>query len=123
MSDLKPCPFCGGNARIWQDPSTRTAWFIGCDDAEQDCLGSVHWAGTQAEAIAAWNARTVDPAAIREAALLADLAQGPMEGELMVPWIRRMMDRASAILDLLDKPAPDHSATPGNMIDKEGAEA
>lgn len=60
--DLKPCPFCGGEARKWQDPSHSAAWFIGCDDGDRDCFGSIHWAETEAEAIAAWNRRAALPA-------------------------------------------------------------
>lgn len=42
-----------------------------------------------------------DPAALSPdvQALLADLARGPMRGELMAPWIRRMMDRARRTYD------------------------
>lgn len=43
-----------------------------------------------------------DAAQAREAALLADIARGPMEGELMEPWINRMKDRANAILRALE---------------------
>ncbi len=62
VPDLKPCPFCGGEARKWQDPSHSAAWFIGCDDGYSDCFGSIHWAETEAEAIAAWNRRAALPA-------------------------------------------------------------
>ena len=57
--DLKPCPFCGSEARMWQDPSHSAAWFIGCDDGETACFGAIHWDQTKAEAIAAWNTRTI----------------------------------------------------------------
>lgn len=56
---LLPCPFCGGEARKWQDPSHSAAWFIGCDDGDRDCFGSIHWAETEAEAIASWNRRAI----------------------------------------------------------------
>ena len=56
---LLPCPFCGGEARKWQDPSHSAAWFIGCDDGDRDCFGSFHWAETEAEAIEAWNRRAL----------------------------------------------------------------
>lgn len=62
MSDLLPCPFCGGEARVWQDPSHSKAFFIGCDDGETDCFGATQWAKTEPEAIAAWNHREI-PAA------------------------------------------------------------
>ena len=62
--ELKPCPFCGKSARIWQDPSHSAAFFVGCDDGETDCFGAIMWAESRAETIAAWNRR-------------ADLAQAP----------------------------------------------
>jgi len=55
MTDaLKPCPFCGEDASIGRGPR---GWFVNC----QDCLASTNQLmnepETEAEAIAAWNAR------------------------------------------------------------------
>jgi len=55
MPELLPCPFCGGEAHIWEDPSHSKAWFIGCDD--DDCLGTINWAESKEVIIAAWNRR------------------------------------------------------------------
>jgi hypothetical protein len=68
MSELKPCPFCGGEAvhsgvEKLKDgttilASTRglrwTVHWIKCSD--KSCPGRLHY-GTEAEAIAAWNHR------------------------------------------------------------------
>lgn len=62
MTDLLPCPFCGGVADIrqWTDytEGSREHSFqrfgAGCH-AHEDVVGMV--ADTRAEAIAAWNAR------------------------------------------------------------------
>jgi len=60
MSDeLKPCPFCGGEASIRIDTSHSTACLIGC--ATMGCFGHEQWEETEAEAIAAWNRRTPEP--------------------------------------------------------------
>ena len=57
MSDtpeLKPCPFCGGSASIFEDD-------VGCFNGE--CPVEPHaWAETKDEAIAAWNDRYSGPA-------------------------------------------------------------
>jgi len=58
--DLKPCPFCGGEASAISPDE------VGCFNGE--CPSEPHvWAET--EAITAWNTRAIDPAVIREAAL------------------------------------------------------
>jgi hypothetical protein len=55
--ELKPCPFCGGGARIYQDPSHSTAWFCGCED--WDCFGNMMWDETKTGATDKWNRRAV----------------------------------------------------------------
>jgi Lar family restriction alleviation protein len=60
MSDeLKPCPFCGGEAYLRDDVSHSTAYFIGC--ATMDCFGEIHWGQTMAETVRGWNTRAPDP--------------------------------------------------------------
>lgn len=67
MSELKPCPFCGGEAHVahyygdtlcLEDPEKYT-WFVSC--ASRGCPGSVQSPGYlhrgEAEALAAWNRR------------------------------------------------------------------
>lgn len=74
MSDLLPCPFCGGEARYYHRPDT-TGWsnteWVSCVG---DCGASTCMHETKEEAIAAWNTRNDDlvqaavAAALREAA-------------------------------------------------------
>lgn len=76
MADLKPCPFCGGEAHLRQDASHSKAWFIGCNT--EDCFGEIHWAQTKAEAITAWNTRAdpvlTDPRVLALVEALRDIA-------------------------------------------------
>lgn len=57
VSELLPCPFCGGKAAI---DRADTLWAVACDDeAEANCLAGVTWGRypTRAAAITAWNTR------------------------------------------------------------------
>jgi Lar family restriction alleviation protein len=72
--ELKPCPFCGGNKTVIckTDYGDGDAYAVSC--RYHECHGAIFTLGygyfhTEAEAIAEWNTRAVDPAAIREAAL------------------------------------------------------
>lgn len=57
MTELLPCPFCGGNASFEHLENTR--WSIGCADIDGDCMGfqSLQTFSRKAEALAAWNRR------------------------------------------------------------------
>lgn len=52
-TDLKPCPFCGGeaNVKMWCEPDT--PYLVMCES----CKASVNDYATEAEAIEAWNRR------------------------------------------------------------------
>lgn len=54
--ELKPCPFCGGEAEIWRSSpdGKRRAW-ISCMGRCAVLITSEHI--TDAEAVAAWNTR------------------------------------------------------------------
>ena len=54
MTELKPCPFCGGETKIrTYSGMGRTMFFVQCNDcaAESSCYD------TKEEAVAAWNRR------------------------------------------------------------------
>lgn len=59
MSELKPCPFCGGEAELVPTRETTVReWFVTCGNLECNvlaCLTNRYY--TEAEAIAAWNTR------------------------------------------------------------------
>lgn len=56
MSDLKPCPFCGGAASLIPSADHSTACEIGCRDDTCPAYECV-WDVNEASAIAAWNRR------------------------------------------------------------------
>ena len=68
MSELKPCPFCGGEAEMLTAESMHGGYLFGimCDDCRS--RGDVY--DTEAEAIAAWNTR-VDYHGYEQAAIEA----------------------------------------------------
>ena len=69
-AELKPCPFCGGEASEFKDRGHSTAYNVGCFSG--DCTIEPNtWAGTKAEAIAAWNTR----ADLSQSAIAAKNAQ------------------------------------------------
>lgn len=89
--DLKPCPFCGGEVELLSNIVSCMHCLCALPDGygyEGENIG-FH---TEGEAIAAWNTRAVDPAAIREAALreAADVAEA-----LAVKWWKEYKDRLS----------------------------
>ena len=62
MSDeLKPCPFCGGEAEYFSRPNTLFMWahevdhWVSC--ASDDCLADMGLYAEKDRAIAAWNRR------------------------------------------------------------------
>ncbi len=64
MSDLLPCPFCGGEARIEQHEKGK--WLAFCGDV-YGCGTEGWYESTPEEAIAAWNRRAPTiPTDVRE---------------------------------------------------------
>lgn len=49
---LKSCPFCGGEAHTYRN----NLWHVGCEHAHNGCVTMSAFV-TEAEAVAAWNAR------------------------------------------------------------------
>lgn len=54
MSELKPCPFCGGEAEVLGETKWSRGAFVGC----LKCRATIDRQATEAEAIEAWNTRT-----------------------------------------------------------------
>lgn len=66
--DLKPCPFCGGEVELLSNIVSCMHCLCALPDGYGYGGENIGFQ-TEGEAIAAWNTRAVDPAAIREAAL------------------------------------------------------
>ena len=59
MSDLKRCPFCGGEAQITENYAGQTR--IVCTNYSGGCaVGQLFWYDFREDAIEAWNRRTSD---------------------------------------------------------------
>ena len=54
-AELKPCPFCGGKATLWEEVTADRPWHILCG-----CGGRVGWFLKREEAVEAWNRRDTD---------------------------------------------------------------
>lgn len=61
MSELLPCPFCGGEAELQpsydMDTGEVDGWFVWCNNKECECAPETREHFTEAEAITAWNTR------------------------------------------------------------------
>jgi hypothetical protein len=69
MNKLKPCPFCGSEAR-WATTHAESDWEIQCSNS--DCLLLVYGQGqTGEETVAAWNKRVPDPDVLQKVAFQA----------------------------------------------------
>lgn len=68
MSELKPCPFCGGEANTLHRPHVIDwRYSVGCNDDECRGFIGLSWLyKTEAEAIAAWNTRAERTCRIEE---------------------------------------------------------
>ena len=54
MAELKPCPFCGGAAKMRH---FQKFYRVACEDIECECVAESGYHATKAEAIEAWNRR------------------------------------------------------------------
>lgn len=58
MSKLKPCPFCGGEAKAAYGRCDYNVWQVCC--LNNACQAMAGWCDTKDDAIAAWNRRAGD---------------------------------------------------------------
>lgn len=57
MTELLPCPFCGGAVHLYYDSEHSTADWITHDDPRHECGIDSQFFESRAEAIAVWNRR------------------------------------------------------------------
>ena len=74
MSDLKPCPFCGGAARMSKSTGGE-AWWVDCRCGVKGAMTR-----TEAEAIEAWNHRSPDGALSRLLSAAREIRDIEQEG-------------------------------------------
>lgn len=89
MNELLPCPFCGGEAKVFHYSSAirDEVWRVVCD--KPFCAQGPD-GYTEAEAIAAWNTR-----AERTCECIAEYAKSPIDGKTIV------LHRCSACHELM----------------------
>ena len=58
MSNLKPCPFCGGEAEVKRHAEISTAYYVACTNCPVDVGRMWYW--KRQDAINAWNRRTTE---------------------------------------------------------------
>ena len=64
MTNLNPCPFCGGEAVLW---SCRSGYYVKClacgvvfgDERKEDATGCFEGFDSEGEAVNAWNSLEV----------------------------------------------------------------
>lgn len=66
VTELLPCPFCGGEARLYENPPYEPPgmFFVRCDPC--DLVYDKAWDVPRDQAIAAWNTRQASTAALQE---------------------------------------------------------
>ena len=60
--ELKPCPFCGGEADLINNDYVYEKWFAGCHNGKCPVQPETYIHGTKDEAINAWNRRAKENA-------------------------------------------------------------
>ena len=60
MDELKPCPFCGSDAKIFEYKRTN-GWNVICQQPECECNARIPYCHSEEEAIEQWNRRVPNP--------------------------------------------------------------
>lgn len=57
-TELKPCPFCGGEAKVIFSRTTEVQWKVRCKSVDCDVRPTTSWFIEKEDAIDRWNRRT-----------------------------------------------------------------
>ena len=62
MAELKPCPFCGGNAIVVANlhRHDETSYFVKCNNKDCHIIPETYWCAEMNDAIEIWNRRAED---------------------------------------------------------------
>lgn len=111
MSELLPCPFCGGNFIVACRTNDKSKYVVMCN--ETDCQMEVltDQFDTRSEAVAAWNTRTPTTSAIEAAKTAA---------EEILDWLNfdcaldEVKENIEAVTYIISKHLPDARAVDGD---------
>ena len=93
MPELKPCPFCGGEAVI--DSCDETLWSVICEK----CNASIDFKETECEAIDAWNSRIEPTFTLDELDAIRRMFYGHYPRSRKLPEIEQsIIDKCNAAL-------------------------
>lgn len=94
-NELKPCPFCGGPARVWLEGDGPTYQHVWCNNTVS-CGANIDAPDPAISAVESWNTRTEAAAEIkrlREA--LADIGMHGCAGRIDKDSVPSMIARAA----------------------------
>ena len=90
--ELKPCPFCGGEAII--DGCDETLWIVIC----KECNASIGYKETEQEAIDAWN-RCVQPSfTFRELYAIYEVFTAPNPSRFLTDGYHSIVEKCELAL-------------------------
>jgi Lar family restriction alleviation protein len=85
VSELKPCPFCGSEAKVFE--SRNNIYVVVCQEPDRQCNAGIPYCRSEQDAIEQWTRRTPDAAKL--VGLLRKARESLvryMTGDLLPAW-------------------------------------